>query len=155
MTITPVEAHTIARETMAKHGLTGWTYTLDNAVRRSGQCNHRTRTISMSRKIIVAMDTEQFMNTLHHEIAHALVGPGHGHDQVWRDMHYALGGNGRRQSQVDTTHITPKWLGTCPSGHTISRHRLTKRAKNGSCPKCSNVFNKAYMFNWTELVPAR
>lgn len=154
MTITQEQAHTIARETMDNWGLGQWRYTLDNAVRRNGACFHGQKRISMSRKVLEAMTMEQFMNTLHHEIAHALVGPGHGHDAVWRDMHYTLGGNGRRCSQVDTSHIVPKWLGTCPNGHTISRHRLTKRAKNGSCPKCSPVFNEAYKFEWTELIPA-
>lgn len=151
MTITPAQAHIIARETMAKHGLTGWTYSLDNAVRRSGVCYHQKRRISMSRKVLEGMDMVQFMNTLTHEIAHALVGPGHGHDGVWRTKHYELGGNGYRQSRVDTSHIVPKWLGTCPNGHTISRHRLTARSRNGSCPTCSPVFNPNFKFKWTEV----
>lgn len=149
MTITPAQARTIARENMDKHGLTDWKYTLDNAVTRAGQCRHRSKIIGMSRKVIDVMTMDEFMNTLTHEIAHALVGPGHAHDDVWRRMHLSLGGNGRTTSEIGVK-VIHKWLGTCPNGHTVRRHRLTQFARNGSCPKCHPRFNPDYRFQWTE-----
>lgn len=149
MTITPIQAHTIARETMSKHGLTGWNYPLDRAVNRSGACFYRQKRISMSAKIIAGMTEKEFMNTLLHEIAHALVGEDHGHDHAWRTKHYELGGNGRRQSQI-AVKVPPAWVGVCPNGHRITRHRLTQKAKGGSCPRCAPTFSRDYMFTWTK-----
>lgn len=34
------------------------------------------------------------MDTVAHEVAHALVGPAHGHDAVWRRKAVELGGSG-------------------------------------------------------------
>ena len=69
---------------MREHGLHDWTVRLDNARRRAGQCDYRRREISLSRHYVRHADDAHIRDTILHEIAHALVGPHHGHDAAWR-----------------------------------------------------------------------
>ena len=118
--------------------LDGWTFKWDNAQRRAGLCSHTTRTISMSKPLAILADEAEVMDTILHEIAHALVGRGHGHDAVWRAKALAIGCNGRR------THDAPvpegRWGAVCPShGELGSRvRRPSARALAYSvCRKCN------------------
>lgn len=69
----------------------GWTYTLDRAKRRLGQCDPNMKTISLSAEHVFHHDRHSIKETVLHEIAHALVGPGHGHDEVWQAKAVELG----------------------------------------------------------------
>ena len=68
-----------AKDLMAEHGLTGWRFDWDNAVRRAGGTHHQTRIITLSRQITAANDEAHALNVILHEIAHALAGPRQGH----------------------------------------------------------------------------
>lgn len=76
---------------MDRHGLTGWSLRLSSARRRLGSCAYHTRTIRLSRYLLTDNRWPQVHDTLLHEIAHALVGPNHGHDRVWKQMAVKLG----------------------------------------------------------------
>ena len=39
------------------------------------------------------------------------------------------------------------WLGTCPGGHTLERHRRPERVL--TCGLCSSVFDLAHVYTWT------
>ena len=127
--VNPVEARVRAHaETLLRqHGLTGWTVTFDSAKRRGGQCVHSTRTISLSRPMIKVRPIEESLNTAKHEVAHAIAGPGHNHDHVWRRIFIGLGGNGAKH--VDSTKVDyerlAKYVATCPAGHKYYKHRAT------------------------------
>src|SRR6478736_3287909 len=92
------DAERIGQELMREHGLTqrGWTFDWDRAVKRFGVCKHSERSITISRKLTLTNPESEFRSTMIHEIAHALVGGGHGHGPVWRSMHRSLGGNAKR-----------------------------------------------------------
>lgn len=93
-------ARALAHTMMNDHGLTarGWTFHFDNAQRRLGLCKHSQRQITVSRYMTEAATREQFANTMTHEIAHALVGPGHGHGPIWKAKARSLGHSGDRTS---------------------------------------------------------
>lgn len=129
----------------AEHGLTGWSFGWDRAVKRRGVCSHATETITMSRKLAVLNSYEESEQTLLHEVAHALVGAGHGHDAVWLRQARALGFKGSRTSKR-TTEVTPTLIGTCPNGHESKRFRRPRRAT--SCGRCSSRFDERYLIVW-------
>lgn len=129
----------------------GWYFKWDNALYRAGQCHFGSRTISISSVLFDNMSTEEFYNTITHEIAHAIVGFKAGHGVTWQKKHRELGGDGSRTSKVVST-AKPAWEGTCPSGHTVTRQRLTERTRRGSCPDCSPRYNEKYLFKWTKTV---
>jgi len=78
-----IDTHILANRLLREHGLVGWRFEYDNAKRRGGQCRHADRAISMSRHLVPLWSGPEVMTVLKHEIAHALVGPNHGHDAVW------------------------------------------------------------------------
>lgn len=137
------DAHLMARNLMREHGLTNWNFQFDNASRRFGQCRFGRREITLSRSLTYLNDESKVRDTILHEIAHALAGPGAGHGPVWVRTARSIGCSGDRcysEAQV----ITPEapWIGTCPScGSQKKQHRLTDKAKRVACKRCCDRHN--------------
>ena len=85
------EAINLAVDMMKEHGLSDWRIKLDHARRRAGQCDYNKKEISLSRHYVRYAEMDHIRDTILHEIAHALVGPHHGHDAVWRQQARAIG----------------------------------------------------------------
>ncbi len=108
------------------HGLTGWRVKLDHARRRAGMCDYNNRVISLSRHYVRAAPPEHIKDTILHEIAHALTGPGHGHDAYWRRMARSIGCTAARCHTLDFSQA--RWLMRCPNGcFEVPRHRRSAR----------------------------
>lgn len=106
------DARALAKELMSLHGLTGWSFTFDRAVKRLGLTLYREKTISLSRQLTALNDDKQVRNTLLHEIAHALVGTSFGHGDVWRSKALSIGCNGQRCTN-SIVRVSPKYKVTC------------------------------------------
>lgn len=132
-TMPVAQAREITQELLDEHGLKGWTVRFDNARRRAGQCNYRDRVISLSRPLMALRSDEDTLQTITHEIAHAIVGPGHGHNQVWARKHRELGGNGQRCFEMEGIDPTAPWVGTCSHGKQFARYRQPKRLEGWRC----------------------
>lgn len=80
------DAKELAIEKMNLHGLTGngWVFRFDNSVRRFGVCKFSSRVIGLSRELVKVNGYKEVLDVILHEIAHALVGRSHGHDDVWK-----------------------------------------------------------------------
>lgn len=124
-------AMSLARRLMKKHGLSEWRFKFDNAKRRAGLCNHTYKYISLSRPLTEARSKDNVRNTILHEIAHALVGPGHGHDAVWRRMAKEIGCNGERC--YSDFKLEGKWVAVCVHGKRFTRHRIMNRDYSCRC----------------------
>ena len=108
---------------------------LDSGKSRAGCCWHHTKTISMSRNFLRTATFDQMENIFLHEIAHALVGEGHGHDRVWKHKAVSLGCDGQRCLKHAFT--TPKWTIGCRCGKVrTTRHRLDGRLLKQRCDRC-------------------
>ncbi len=129
-------AITMCREVLGRHNLTSWHVQLDNAVSRTGLASSSRRTISLSRHFIRLNEPERWMQTILHEVAHAIVGTSHGHDRIWRAKLLEIGGDGRRTSSTKTTNVVPaKWIATCSCGNVFKRMRLTYSMRwTSGCP---------------------
>ncbi|MGB3186059.1 MAG: SprT-like domain-containing protein [Ornithinimicrobium sp.] len=131
---------------LAEHGLAEWHLVFDNARTRFGVCRPRRREIGLSRRLTLLSSAEQVRNTVLHEIAHALVGPQHGHDAVWRAKAVEIGSDGKRTDAVPEG-AEGSWEGRCAAGHTVRRHRRPRRV--GSCLVCSRDFDLGAIYSWT------
>ena len=117
-----------------EHGLKGWRLTLDHARRRAGQCDYRTKTISLSRHYVRYAEKAHIKDTILHEIAHALVGPHHGHDAIWRQKAREIGCTATRCHTLEFS--TARWVMRCPKGcFEVARHR---RKSNMVCATCKS-----------------
>ena len=82
------------------YGLAGWKCVVNKKLTRClGQCNYRKRLIQVGYKYLMYKDTDfkVVLNTLKHEIAHALC-PRQNHSKVWKDCAKRIGCDGNRTS---------------------------------------------------------
>jgi predicted SprT family Zn-dependent metalloprotease len=140
------EVRRLGQRLMAEHGLVDWSLDFDDAKVRAGQCRFAARSISLSRPLMRLYDEAHVRETLLHEIAHALVGPAHGHDAHWRATALRLGSTGRRCVAEDAPRTAAPWRGTCPNGHVATRHRQPSQPL--SCTRCTRTFSPAHLFTW-------
>lgn len=139
----------LAMKLIKRHGLIFWNLQFDNAKRRLGYCNLSSQTLSFSRIAIVSCTKDLAEKVILHEIAHALVGKGHGHDAVWRRKCIEIGGDGKRladSNEIDKSNMNYTYKGTCPNGHEHFKSRLPR--KEQSCGKCFPGFNKDFLIVW-------
>lgn len=83
-----------ARQIMSQHGLIqrGWTFKINNRfTRRLGCCTYSKKLIELAGDHIRCDSYDCILDTLLHEIAHALVGAGEGHNKVWQNMAIRIG----------------------------------------------------------------
>lgn len=127
-------ALSLGAELCAYYGLHEWRVVLDHARRRAGQCDYRAKTISLSRHYVRYATEDHIKDTILHEIAHALVGPNHGHDAVWRQKAREIGCTATR---CHTLEFSPaRWLMRCPNGcFEVTRHR---RKSHMACARCKS-----------------
>ena len=124
----------LGADLFAQHGLTDWRLKLDHARRRAGQCDYSNKTISLSRHYVRYAEQAHIKDTILHEIAHALVGPHHGHDAVWRQKAREIGCTATRCHTLEFS--AARWLMSCPNGcFQVERHR---RKANMVCMSCKS-----------------
>jgi predicted SprT family Zn-dependent metalloprotease len=143
------EVRQLATGLMTRHRLTGWRLSFDNAKTRAGACHSDRREVTLSRPLMSLYSPEQVTETVLHEIAHALAGSRHGHDQRWRTIARRIGCSGGRCLPPDAPHVEGPWVGICEAGHRTTAHRRPVRVR--SCPQCSPRFAVSALYTWTYL----
>lgn len=132
------EAHDLSQRLIDFHGLTarGWAFGFNRNKRRLGVCKQDDRRIELSEHYVLRNDRDHVIDTILHEIAHALVGTQHGHDDVWKAMCLRVGAS---PSSCSSTAIMPDgyWQAKCPGCATVfSRHRRPRRLRGRYCVAC-------------------
>lgn len=135
-----MEARELALELMKKHDIEFWDFKFDNAKNRFGSCRYHSRYITLSKHLVQLNDYEIVKDTILHEIAHALVGPGNGHNWVWRQKAIEIGCNGKRCYDTEKVNaVIGKLVAECPNcKHKFYKHRKLKNRRRG-CGKCKHL----------------
>ncbi len=135
------QAKTLATQLMARHGLADWQFAFNSNKRRAGVCRYPARgrpgRIELSKHYVLRNAEHEVLDTILHEIAHAIVGHGHGHDDVWKAKCVEVGA--RPERCYDETVVMPKgrWRATCGGcGREHDRHRRPKRMTGWWCRGC-------------------
>jgi SprT protein len=137
---------TWAQALIALHLDAAWSFDFDNAKRRAGLCNYTDKRITVSRYLASRYEDDEIHQILLHEVAHAVAGSRAGHGPQWRTVAADLGYEGSRLHSGETADELAPWVGTCPNGHTLYRHRRPTR--QSSCAVCSKRFDPAYEITW-------
>ena len=143
-------ARQLAKAKMKEHGLTGWTFKFDFARRRSGCCDHRYKRIQLSKHYTKLNSEELVLNTILHEIAHALIEAHHGHDRVWKRIALSIGCSGERCASEETIRSVGKFVALCVCGKTYQRFKKIQKGAKYSCPCQRGKFgNKKHFLEFT------
>lgn len=122
----------LANELMQEHGLSEWKFQLSNQKERVGECRHAEKVIRYSQHYIEKTPESEIRDTILHEIAHALVGSGHGHDWTWKMKCLEIGAKPERLTWESQTTANHNYRITCNGcGKSWKRHRLKRGYLNG------------------------
>ena len=133
------EADKLIQSLMARHLATGglppgWRARFDLAAVRAGVCKYLEQLICLPVSYAMTADRHELVDTVLHEIAHAIVGPGHNHDATWKRTAQRIGCTAERCTEV--IHTAPAWIGTCNCRKPTYRKRLSRVARAGRCIEC-------------------
>jgi predicted SprT family Zn-dependent metalloprotease len=131
----------LAYDLLSKHGLHDWSFAFNRRKRHLGLCLFHLHTIELSVYLILKNPDEEILDTILHEIAHALVGPGHGHDAVWKKKCLEIGARPVRCSDAEMP--LGRWRALCGQcGLDFHRHRKPKKMSGWFCRSCGPVNGK-------------
>lgn len=94
-----------ARQKMDLHGLKDWRLGFSAAKRRYGMCSYKRRTIEISLHHAVDGLTDEVVDTILHEIAHALAGPSAGHGPKWKQIAISIGATPKACAPLDAESL--------------------------------------------------
>lgn len=117
--------------------LDGWRVGVSSRMSRTlGKCLYRPKLILLSLSHIRLNGEAIIAETVLHEIAHGVVGPGHGHDRVWRQMAIVVGAE---PVSCDTKANMPpgKWIAICPDcAQSFHLYRKPRPDRQRWCRAC-------------------
>ena len=121
------QAASLAEELKQKHMKdlgAYWHITFNPRLRRIlGRCTHQFKLIELNTQYVKLNTLEEVTDTILHEIAHALVGPEHGHDAVWEAKAISVGATPRRCGSSDAVVVPAAYEAKCPCGKTFKKYR--------------------------------
>lgn len=90
------DAYTAATAEMAKNGLlaSGWELRMVPSTDFAGNTLQNSKIVLLSTTFVARRNRAQVLDVIRHEIAHAIVGMGHGHDAVWVAAAQGIGCSG-------------------------------------------------------------
>lgn len=153
------KAEEAARAWIKYYGLTGWRFAFNDRKRSLGVCKYPRGggpgIIELNRGWTETAEPHDVLDTIKHECAHALVGPGHGHDHVWKAMCRKIGCTPSARAdesvsgEIDTSGA--KFFAECGScEQKFHVYRKPKRLVGHFCKKCGPDFGK---ITWQPMTP--
>lgn len=103
----------LCRAEMEKWGLTEWEYGYRNWKRTLGLCVHREQVLYFSLPYVDNNSQDMLLDTIRHEIGHALLGPGYGHGIVWQRLAAQVGYIPKRCNTSDKLIMPKLWVINC------------------------------------------
>ena len=157
-----LQAHKLLREQLDKHELYSVTARMNNRLTNAfgrykyNMLNPNYKVVELSTKLVELNDEARVLQTILHEIAHALT-EGHNHDEVWRLKCIEIGGDGKRcYSYHDTNTIERKrkiYQAFCPEHGDRGRfYKRVNRACGSCCAKYNNgKYSEEYKLEFREI----
>lgn len=151
-----IDTQALANRLLNDFGLTeqGWRFQFNTNAHRVGVCKHSTKTIEYSKHFLTKTPSGEIEDTLRHEIAHALVGPGYGHGPEWQVMAIKCGAEPTRCTTLSKSTKQHNYIIKCSScgGLLAKRHRVKRHILNNHyhTSRCCNAPLEAYKVNLKE-----
>lgn len=140
------EVREIAYEFIALYGLEGWRFKFNTRMTATlGICKYRTKSIELQVEFCRTGTQDQIIDTIKHEISHALVGRGHRHDDVWKAKAIEIGATPKACADVPRTEKGAKYTAACTCGVPHFKYRKPKRLTGWYCVRAGR---KAGELTW-------
>lgn len=107
------DARNLARAEMDKYGLMHWKIEISNSRGAAGRCIPYLRTIELSSFWLGKHTDAKILDTIRHEIAHALT-PGAKHGDRWKAVCVRIGATPKARFKAEVEDF--RWQGVCPCG---------------------------------------
>lgn len=132
------QAIELARSLMDKNGLDEWNIKITDDKTRLGYCDYMRKTLAFSKFFFTRPDADAtFLNTVRHEMAHAIVGPSvKAHGAEWKAACRRLGGVARSGTSVKMDDSEFAWVGKCPCGRGVKRNHRKPQSFSYTCNTC-------------------
>lgn len=141
------QATQILRDELNKHGLTDWSVRLNQNPdsRFLGLCSYKDKCIILSAHHIDIHPDPDVINTIKHEVAHALT-PGHGHNHVWAQKAREIGCD--NTLPCSNLSLSPEIIDAIRSGadvevtfdeHIVRVPKYQVTRLQDKCPVCGKV----------------
>jgi hypothetical protein len=135
--LTKQDIEELAQAALDEYGLTaaGWTFRWDRARRRAGQCRYGPREIGLSWPVFeLESNRDRALDTILHEVAHVLAGPGAGHGHRWKVAAITVGADPRScDSQLQAA--PGPWVADCSCEHEHTRYKAPPAGATYRCNK--------------------
>ncbi len=104
-----------------------FSFSWDRSFVRFGFCHRLKKRITISKRLTELNSEEIFINTILHEIAHAISPAFSHHDEEWRKNAVSIGCDGQRCYGDDVVQVKPLYRITCQKcGYQILRGRYRR-----------------------------
>lgn len=105
----------IAYDALKQYGLTDWTVKWNRRLTALGVCRYAKKALSLSKYWMFVVDEDVALNTILHEVAHALVMNRHGrwatpHGSEWKRVCREIGCIPKRAASYDTVMAADPWM---------------------------------------------
>ena len=118
----------LAQQLLTEHGLSDWRFHWDKAKRRLGCCKYGPKIITLSLPNAQLNEKAVSIETLKHEIAHALTPDDGGHGVAWKRMARQLGCSAERCANQSVNVVKGEYRARCQAcGQEFHLHRQTKK----------------------------
>lgn len=140
-----IAAMQFLRESLDLHKLTDWKGSIVQSDKFLGMCIYRDKKIVLSALHVDTFPDWEIRDTILHEIAHALCGPGTGHGEAWKMKASLLGANPKPCSDIGWS---PELIDAVRSGDQIEitfEEEVVRKPKyqvtrlQDKCPVCQKV----------------
>ena len=140
-----VQVEKLANSLIQEHLGDEWKLRFTKSIKSFGQCCFNEKVIELARVLCELNEYKHVHNVILHEIAHALVGYEHKHDEVWTAKHKELGGDGIPYCNHPDVLVKTRYVGICPNNHLC--YFFSKPRRKQSCSKCyAPAYSDKYQF---------
>lgn len=126
----------------------GWTITFADSKKWAGICVENMKTIVLSQRFVNSplIYGDDILDTILHELAHAIAGSENGHNNTWKLICYAIGCSADVKCKFFCSPMDFKYTISCGGGCVYYRDRLNKSywSQKTCCHHNSN-FNITYI----------
>lgn len=127
-----------AAETIMAKYVPGWVFRFDKSSSRAGACSFRYHMIKLSERYCLStrVPDKDVLDTILHEVAHALAGPKAAHGPIWKKMAMDIGCTGHRCHSFSFS--TARYKLKCPCGAVDTYRTRVRKEVRLVCTKCKD-----------------